>query len=177
MTDFDFGKLGATGEGPVVNDGMQGSMYWGHPHKPDVFVSRQQDHPACAWRCHFRTENGTLSSAPCDYATAVRFMQWAHPEGAHLYSRLISVFPEYEAVYVKEAAELPEWAKEPEGAQMPAFAVRLLLKHHDPDPLNMWVPVSPLDDSEMWKFLASGELRLLVNDAVATFTAEHLDGW
>ena len=71
-----FPPLGDTGEGPVVHRGQQGNLFWqpvnpytGAPESWDYYVTLQEDHRACAFRCHYPG-----GSAPCDNATAWRFI-------------------------------------------------------------------------------------------------------
>lgn len=71
---FDFPSLGPTGEGePVIPYGYKPGdphpVYW----QEGVYgVTYQLDRPACAFRCHYPG-----GSAPCDQATANRFIEWA----------------------------------------------------------------------------------------------------
>lgn len=78
--DFDFPPLGPTGEGePVYPPGRTARdfavgyrpLYWWEPEHANYAVTYQLDRPACAFRCHYPG-----GSAPCDLATARRFIAW-----------------------------------------------------------------------------------------------------
>lgn len=66
---FQFPVLGSTGEGPILHEGRQGELLWTNGY--EYYVSLQEDHPACAFRCHYPG-----GSAPCDEVTARRFIRW-----------------------------------------------------------------------------------------------------
>lgn len=78
MVNFEFPPLGPTGEGePVYPPGTSREdfafgkrpVYWS---QPPYGVTYQLDRPACAFRCNYPG-----GSAPCDLATADRFIEWA----------------------------------------------------------------------------------------------------
>lgn len=78
--DFEFPRLGATGEGePVYPPGTKREdfkrgetpLYWWSTGSR-YYVTYQLDRPACAFRCHYPG-----ASSPCDQETADRFIAWA----------------------------------------------------------------------------------------------------
>lgn len=82
MIDFDFPTIGDTGKGePVFPPGTSKDdwSYWERPTywagDGKYWVTYQLDRPAIAFRCHYPG-----GSAPCDQATADRFIEWAKEE-------------------------------------------------------------------------------------------------
>lgn len=80
MIAFQFPPLGNTGQGPVVpvnrqlpldrqawDDSLP--MVW--KADSDYYITRQEDNPACAYRCHYPG-----GSSPCDRGAALDFAIW-----------------------------------------------------------------------------------------------------
>ena len=74
MSRFEFPPLGPTGEGEPPYPNKRGEVYWAHS-TGRYYVTHQGDRPAVALRCHYPG-----GSAPCDEATAKRFIKWAIDE-------------------------------------------------------------------------------------------------
>lgn len=67
--EFEFPPLGDTGAGPIYHKGRQGEQIWADP-TGKYRVTLQEDHAACAFRCHLPDDQ----SVPCDHETALAFI-------------------------------------------------------------------------------------------------------